>query len=226
MRRSVNQLQISTRAARGGFTVLELCFGIIVTSLVMLAVASFSLAMGTAWRRSSELESLTLRARQAGARVAREIRDGKLITTFRAGSLDGSAPAAGVMIWKEDTNGDGKIQGAELELIEHNTGAHQLTIYRAGQGNNTIVLAWAAVSDPAVISNFKIGRTGVPLARGVYGALFNASATTSTTQQPTLEYALKLVYEPPTSSVVETSTTGSYTEYGTAAVRAPLPKPS
>ena len=156
---------------RRGFTFIELCFALLITSMVLGAIASISLAMGQAWKRSEELESLTLRARQAGVRIADVVRNGKLLCFSRAGSLDGASQGAAVLIWKEDTNGDGKIQGSELEMIEHDTAAHQLVIYRAGEGNAVQVLTWAIVSDPGIVEDFKRGRTGVPLVRGVYGAL-------------------------------------------------------
>lgn len=216
----------ASRRLHLGFTMIELFFGLLITSLVMGAVATFSLAMGKAWQRSEEIESLTLRARQATVRIAQLVRDAKLLVTHRAGSLDGTAaqPAA-VIIWTRDTNGDGLIQGAELALIEHNTTLNQLVLYPGGQGDTVQSLTWALISDPTIITDFKKGRTANALARGVYGARFAVTSATSTSLRPTFEFSLKFWHEK-TVGGGTTSVGEPYTEYGTCVVRAPKQVPS
>jgi len=206
---------------------VELFFALIITALVMSALSAFSLAMASAWQRHDELDSLTLRARQAAVRISEQVRDARLIAFCAAGSLDGSAtPRACVIIWKTDTNNDGKIQGAELTMIEHNAVTHELVHYPAGQGDTATVLDWATVTDSETAKEFRKGRSNVPLVRGVYGALFAVTSSTSTTQGPTLEFALKFRHQKRDASNALVPLGNPYTEYGTAVVRAPLPVPA
>jgi Tfp pilus assembly protein PilW len=212
---------------RSGFTMVELFFALTITALVMSALSAFSIAMATAWQRHDEVDSLTLRARQASVRVAEQVRDARLIAFCSAGALDGTAtPTACVLIWKDDTNNDGMIQGAELTMIEHNAVTHELRHYPVGQGNTATVLNWATVSDPGIVVEFRKGRVSVPLVRGAYGALFAVTSATSATQGPTLEFAVKFRHEKRDSSNALVPMGDGYTDYGTAVVRAPLPVPS
>jgi hypothetical protein len=154
------------------------------------------------------------------------VRDSKLLAACREGSLDGSAAqSAAVLVWTADSNSDGLIQGAELALIEHDTNLRQLVVYPSGQGDDAQPLAWAIINDPMVIVDFKRGRTGYPIARGVYGAAFAVTSATSSTLGPTLEFALALRHEKRVGATI-TTVGQSYTEYGTCVVRAPLPVPS
>jgi hypothetical protein len=211
-----------------GFTVVELCLGLLVTTLVMGALAAFSLAMATAWNHAENTQAVTALGNQAMLRLQSHVRNAKRIGIYRAGTSNGSGAGAAVMLWVQDTNGDSKIQGSEVAMIEHDTAAHELVIYPASQPDG--LTAWPAAtfdSDPAVFDNFKIGRTKQPIARGVWGAVFQTGDTSDLAQQnPSLRFALKLESgntTGPGHAVGDASRL--FVQYGTATLRTPLTKP-
>ena len=146
------------------------------------------------------------------------MQDARLIGACRAGDLN-SAPAqpAAILLWARDTNGDGKIQGAECAMIEHDDVQQTLRLYSAGQGDATVVIPWATFTSAAILNNFKVGRSYTPIARGVERVRFAPFGTTGTTQNPSLEYTLKIVARGANAGQREDQ--GSrMVEYGTCAV--------
>lgn len=207
-----------------GFTVVELCLAIVITSLVAGALTAFSLAMLSAWKHAEQTQALTLTGNQVVLRIQNELRSARLIGACRAGSSDGSAPGAAVVLWKQDFNGDGKIQASEMEMIVHDTVNHELRLYRTGQPDPDPNQVWSysTFSDASVFNLFATGRQSVLLARGVQGAVFQTSGTTGASQNPSLQFALKLKAE-------NASMPGSpqqLVQYGVATVRAPLAQPN
>ena len=71
---------------RRGFTFVELCLGLVITTLVMGAMAAFSMAMASAWKSAEKTQSLTLRGHHAILRIEKEVRNARLIGASRAGS--------------------------------------------------------------------------------------------------------------------------------------------
>ena len=213
------------RAARG-FTVMELCFGLIITALVMAAVASFVMAVSQSWRHSDQVETSSMRAWQATVRLGRTVQDARLIGAFHAGDLF-SAPAqpAAVLLWATDANGDGKIQGAECAMIEHDPGQQTLRLYPAGQGDAVVVIPWATFTSPAVLTNFKVGRTSTPIARGIERVRFAPFGTTGIALHPALEYTMKITARGANAGQTEDQA-ARLVEYGTCSVRAPAKQPA
>lgn len=206
-----------------GFTFVELCLALAICGLVMGALAAFSLAMASAWHQAERTQALTLRGNQAVARIDDLVQHARLIGAVRTGNLDNptNTTAAGVVLWKVDTNSDGLIQGAEVELILHDPTSRTLKLYPAGQGNATTAWSYSTVfTAQSVIEDFQVGRTSTTLLRDVSGAVFQSSSTGSTSLSPSLSYALKLV-------VGAGSESGSQcvVQYGSATVRTPLPIP-
>jgi len=218
--------------ARRGFTFIELCLGLVVTSLVMAALAAFSLSMSTAWSCAGQTQALTLRGNQAVAWIQKEVRNARLLGAVRAGSINGSGTSgAAVVMWKADTNGDGFIQGAEVEMIEHDLVNHTLKIYSAGQGDAAAKWQWTVFTDPAVCDQFKVGRSAQIVAKDVYGASFATSGTGSASQSPSFQYALKIVANETSSAALgDSGVVGAdsrmMVQYGAATVRAPAAQPS
>ncbi len=200
-----------------GFTFIELCLGLVVMSLVMSALAGFSLAMVSAWKSSEKSQGLTLLGNQAAIRLQDAIRQAKLIGAFRGGSIDGTSAGAAVLIWGSDANGDAEIQAAEVELIEHDPDSKTLRLYPSGQGDAVSKWHYTTFVTPDTIDQFRTGRSYTLLARGVYGASFQTAGTTSTAQNPILRYALKLVSDSDPTPLIQ---------YGAATVRAPMAQPN
>ncbi|HMB95130.1 MAG TPA: hypothetical protein VKK61_03745, partial [Tepidisphaeraceae bacterium] len=197
------------------------CLGLVITALVMSALATFSLAMCSAWVGSGQVQALTLRGNQIAMRIQNEIRNARLLGACRAGSSDGSAAGAAILIWKNDTNGDGLIQGSEVEMIYHDTANHQLVLY---SGTSSDVATWSystVFTNAATIGTFQTGRTPTQFATNVYGAMFQTSAATSTTLNPSLQFAIKIL-----SNDSSPGTPQVFVEYGAATVRAPIAQPN
>jgi Tfp pilus assembly protein PilW len=203
-----------------GFTFVELCIGLLITALVMSALATFTLATCSAWQSCGQVATLTLQGNQIVSHMQNEIRNARLLGVCRAGSSGGSATGAAIMIWKSDTNGDGLIQGSEVEMILHDTTNHQLVIY-SGTAADTSTWSYNSVfTNSTVISTFQSGRTPSIFATNVYGAVFATTATTSTTLNPSLQFALKIL------SNDTTGTPQMLVQYGAATVRTPIAQPS
>jgi hypothetical protein len=99
---------------------MELIMGMIVTGLVMSAIAALLSAVTMGWRQSGHAQANSVHRVQAHARIQRILKGVKQLGAVRAGSVNGTAsPAAAVMIWKSDDNGDNKVQFSELGLLVH-----------------------------------------------------------------------------------------------------------
>lgn len=213
-----------------GFTSVELCMGMAITTLVMGAMAAFCMAMTSAWKSAEKSQALTLTSNQVVLRIQNAVRNAKLIGASLPGSANGSAAGAAVLLWKQDTNADGYIQGDEVELIEHDTATNKLNHYYVGQPDGAGTWSYSATfSAAATITSFKTNRLCVPLASGVYGAIFETSGTTGTSQNPKLQFSLKLMRDDSQSDAAGSSAVGGeaklLVQYGTASVRAPLAQP-
>jgi len=216
---------VSPNRLRRGFTFVELCLGLVITSLVMSALAAFTLAMSAAWKQAEQTQSATVIANQVSAVLQDQIRQARLLGGWRAGSINGSGENAAVMLWKEAADGDGIIQDTELSLIEFDPGGHRLVIYPAGQGLGVNV-PYSTFATTSVIDSFKAGRTARPLARGIWGASFKVSGTGSG-QVPRLQFALRIVPEKrdDNGGVSPDAKARPLIQYGVATLRAPAAIP-
>lgn len=115
------QLRMPRRSrSRSGFTLMELIMGMIVTGLVMSAIAALISAVAVGWEHSGSAQADSSQRVQAHARVQRIVKGVKQLAALRAGSIDGTVtPAAALLIWKSDNNGDEKPQFSELALLIH-----------------------------------------------------------------------------------------------------------
>jgi prepilin-type N-terminal cleavage/methylation domain-containing protein len=91
------------------FTLAELLIALVVTSIVLAAVATLTFALGTMDDDSNDTAATQARLRCAGLRISELIRNCKLIC-----GTSGSDMA----LWKADGNGDRKINPGELVYIE------------------------------------------------------------------------------------------------------------
>ena len=73
-----------------GFTLAELVIGMAITAIIMTAMASFTMSVGTAWKANAQQEAATLTMNVAAARLGREVRMARLPGASYDGTLDGS----------------------------------------------------------------------------------------------------------------------------------------
>src|SRR4030095_1714032 len=97
-------------APRSAFPLMELVMGLIVAGLVMAAIAALLSAVAMGWEQSGHSQATSIHRVQTHARIQRILKGAKQLGAIRAGSVNGNATPAGVMIWKSDANDDGKVQ--------------------------------------------------------------------------------------------------------------------
>jgi hypothetical protein len=238
-------MNVMTRANHhGGFTLIELMLGMVITTLVVGALGAMMTAVGRGWIASDAVKASSSFANQSAAHLRQVVRGAKQIGLVRFGSLDGSAsPDAAVMLWKTDAlktvaNGDGtfryvtdgKVQFSELGMIEHFIGADaahsELRYYQVAFPSNWTAQQKQAADTPDLaddeiyksteVETFK-GLENVQytvLARNIIGCTFKRIDGTSVTR-PALEYTLR----------IQKSDGSIDVEYGTIALRSPTTLP-
>ena len=102
-----------------GFTLVELLVALIVTGIVLAAVATLAFAIGTANDVTDDLSQKQAQVRYATLRISELIRHCKLIC---------GTPGDDLAIWRADDNGDGQININELVYIERGTGRDYLRL--------------------------------------------------------------------------------------------------
>ena len=101
------------------FTLVELLVALMVTSIVLTAVATLAFAMGKANETSSDSSEKQARVRYASLRISELVRGCKLICGVPGGEL---------AIWRADDNDDGKINPTELVYLEVGPGRDRLQL--------------------------------------------------------------------------------------------------
>jgi prepilin-type N-terminal cleavage/methylation domain-containing protein len=156
--------RMDPHARRPGFTLVELMMGLVITSLVMGALAALSFAMSRAWSQSESGQSSSISSHQAAIRLQNFLRQAKLVGLVRAGSTNGSmSPGGCAMLWLRDDNADGKVQLTEIGLIEHDLTQKRVKLYQvkvpsgmtADAYNTANPVTSVAVTDSAAPENFK-----------------------------------------------------------------------
>ncbi len=96
-----------------GFTLVELLVALIVTGIVLAAVATLAFAVGTANDATDDSSQKQAQVRYATLRISELIRHCKLIC---------GTPGNDLAVWRADENDDGQININELVYIERGTG--------------------------------------------------------------------------------------------------------
>ena len=231
---------ILARRGRGGMTLIELSIGLLVTSIVMGALASLWFAVARTWGQNTGSQAATLTAAHASGRIEQILRQAQFLIQYRRGSLNPTQPAqtAQLLFWRldvwnpkahateedTDTVADGAAQFAELALLEHDPADHRLYLYQAlpaakmssdQRSRAGVVATWAELTSSTTPGAFKkydfIERQ--VFCEAVDGAVINIP-TWGRTARPTLEFTLRLSRGSDRSLV-----------YGTASLRSPTTRP-
>jgi len=112
-----------------GLTLVELLIALMVTSIILTAVATLAYAMGAANDATDDTSRKQAQVRFATLRISELIRHCKLIY---------DAPANSIVLWKADTNGDDKVDLNELVYIEAGQGRDYVQLREAD--NSPVVL--------------------------------------------------------------------------------------
>lgn len=109
--------RLSSGRRPGGFTLAELLVALMVSSIILAAVAALAYAVGSANDSTDDTERKQAHVRYTTLRVSELIRHCKLICF--AGSDD-------FVVWSGDDNGDGQINSSELVCVERTAGGDSL----------------------------------------------------------------------------------------------------
>jgi hypothetical protein len=216
----------SPRARRRALTLIELCIGMLVTTMVLGALSAMWFAVAHAWNSSTASQGVALTGNLAAVRLESTFRAAKYLCQYNVGSVDGkTTPAASVFFWKGDAwTTDAAVEFGELALIEHDPVTKRLYLYEAmpialmtadQQTRASIRVTWAdlvATGTPAAFKAYDFVQKKV-LSEAVSGALFNVP-TNRPAARPSIEFTLT-VSRPGGDALV----------YGSASLRAPTTRP-
>lgn len=91
------------------FTLVELMVTMVVTAVILSAVATLAYALSSATRDGDDAARAQARLRQAAVRILDGVQNARMILT---------ATPTELAIWRQDTNGDGRINVNELTYLE------------------------------------------------------------------------------------------------------------
>jgi hypothetical protein len=193
---------------KSGFTFVELCLGLVITSLVLGAVAAFSLATAKTWQQGSwqqdsgdihsaqSVASVQLIGTIASARLENELRSADATGGYYAGNLTSSSGSqAGLLLWKNVSDSivtKPTIEGSELEILLFDAANHRLMVYTpksAGQGP-AAPASYSDFSNASWIDNNLSCFDGKPLAQNIDGMQIYVHTPTDVNQHPLVEYRL------------------------------------
>lgn len=200
VRRAAGPHRLDPRASgRRAFTLVELCLGLVVTALVVGAVASFALALSTAWRDSEQAQGAGLASNQTLLRLRQVLGGAKRLGYCQAGSLSDASSRATLLIWLVDgqpergTEPDGKMQVTEMAMLDYNAAEKTLDLYTVPSYIPVgAALPASALTAPSQ-SDLAFARTlpRTPLAGRVLGTRFSVEAPDSTYLHPRLRYEIR-----------------------------------
>jgi Tfp pilus assembly protein PilV len=199
------------RPRRRGFTLIELCLGLLVVAMIMSALAAFALAVSNCWKYSDASEASAISGNQAVIRLQRRLHDAKRVGYCR------NAPQAALVYWAADADGDGKMQFSELAMIRFNDSEHTLQLRQAvvAPGDSDDVVAFAQLNDAAILQRVQDSSTAVPLIQHVSNVNLAVEHANDPALAPTVQIALTL----PSLSPAQTTTT----QLVAATLRGPAP---
>jgi type II secretory pathway pseudopilin PulG len=107
-----------------GLTLVELCIGMVVMTMIGSALAGFSLSITTQWRSGDGQRQISVSAEQARRVLA------SVVQASRAVCFISSTGNPSVLLWQNDAvTADNKIQLGELMLIEFDPTAASIYAY-------------------------------------------------------------------------------------------------
>ncbi len=135
---------MKTTSNKKAFTLVELLVTLVVTGILLSAVATLAFAMSSASRTSDDTILNEAQLRQTRLRISELLRTCKLIC---------AAPGNDLVVWQADTNNDGRINVSELVYIERGAGLNTLQLCQFSSGQN----------DPVELSSLASAATKVEL---------------------------------------------------------------
>ena len=116
--------------SKNGFTLVELLVAMVVTGIVLTAVATLAYAMSSANDATDDTSQKQAQIRFATLRISELIRHCKLICCVTSEDI---------AIWRADDNNDGQININELVYIETGPGQDRLQLCEFASTNNSAI---------------------------------------------------------------------------------------
>jgi Tfp pilus assembly protein PilV len=228
------------RAKYRGFTVVELAMGLVIVSMITLAIAGIMTAVAQAWNDQEMNQSIQVQANQVYARVQHILSSAKYVAQYNTGSLNSSSPVY-IIFWRADdypaSPNDETVQAGEMAAIVQDPTTNTLWLYEAIPYSQMTaaqyaaagtVYPWSYWTNPANLAAFQsfnfIQQTplGGPgnLSNPTYylqvnGATFYVYSLAGTSQLPIIEFALSFSRNNQTLDL-----------YGSTTLRGPSTQPS
>jgi prepilin-type N-terminal cleavage/methylation domain-containing protein len=142
----MNYRRLHNISRRRGFTMAELLMALLVSSIILGAVASLASALDCANAQTVQMNRRQTALRFTTVRIAELIKQSKRIF---------SLPTAGVALWTGDANDDGFINASELAYVEPD-----------GSGQSLQLLEFPGQSQSVSISDIESGTARDALVAG------------------------------------------------------------
>ncbi len=108
-----------------GFTLIELCIGMMVTGFVATVLAGFTATMSHQWRHAETQQHLDVTSQQ-GCRILRPI-----VQSARAVGHVFASPSPAVFLWQnDDLDRSNVAQFGEMTLIEYDSATETISFYQ------------------------------------------------------------------------------------------------
>jgi hypothetical protein len=136
---------------RTGLTIAELLVALVVTSIILSAVATLAFAMSSATRAAEDTAYTQTEVRTTALRLVELIRNCCMVC---------AAPAGDLVIWKSDDNANGVIDVNELAYIENDDSRHSVCLWLFNTHDNPSVLTALGLSaGTPVLSTLALANT-------------------------------------------------------------------
>jgi len=186
-------------ATHRGFTFVELMMGLVITSMIMVAVTAIMTSVARGWNDQRVTQSTQLQANQVYARVQRILSAAKYVVS----PANNHSSSSDILFWANDYNADGAVEAGELGLIELDTTTNTLYYYSSSSqtGAASTQMSWSTLQSltAAQLKGWSYmqktalggpGNSGNANALQVTGAQFYVTGLSSTTQLPIVEFTL------------------------------------
>jgi type II secretory pathway component PulJ len=186
------------------FTFIELMIGLVITAMVMAAMAAVMTSVAEGWQAGSVSQSTQMQANQIYTRVQKILSSAKYVILPANGSSGNS-----IIFWANDNLiADSTVEAGEIGLITWDTTTQSLYLYEAPSTipNGDLAAAetqldWSALQTltPSTIESWPYmnptplggpGTSGNANALQVTSANFYVAGLTSTYQLPIVEFSL------------------------------------
>ncbi len=162
-------------AVRHGLTLVELMVGLSISAVVLAGLATFTAAIGQAWKQTESAAAAQATAGRSSLRIDDLLRPAEAV--LQATNATAPGESSYFFYWRADDFGgvaDGIAQAAEMELIEFNPTNQTLWQHRVvpasamspAQVAAAAMSSWSNLRDVSSVTSFKALEitTAVPLA--------------------------------------------------------------